>query len=424
MDKREGKQLLETISASQRARIRKRYPSITDLNLAAARRIPRFMYDFLDSGVGPEMGVARNRRAFESIEVIPRYGLDPADVRTEIELFGHRYAAPVGISPVGMDGLIWPGATMHLARAAQHYNIPYIAGALASAPIEQVAQAAPDVTWFQLYPIARDDYAINRDLIRRADTAGVKVLILTLDIPVKAKRDRDIKNGLSFPFRPRVGTVLDILSKPAWLRALASHGHIPTFANMIRYAGENAKGNDAIRFVQQQSGGGFTWETVAKLREAWPRALVVKGILHPGDAERAIAAGADGIMVSNHGARQFDAAPASIDMVSAIAEAVGDRATVMLDSGIRSGLDVYKALGRGAQAAFCGRAFLYGLGAMGGAGAGYVAELLIEELRTALGQSGTLTPQNTPYAALSGPANGGFPSFSKHIADNASMTNQ
>lgn len=366
------------------AKLRQRFPTLDVMETAARRAIPRFAYDFMAGGTGSDLGVARNRTALDRVELVPRYGVTaPVDLQTP--LFGTSYAAPFGIAPVGMDCLIWPGATRALARAAAKARVPYCVGTLAGETIEQVVALGGDCIWMQLYGVPGNDHAVTLDLMKRAAACGVKVLVATLDAPVRSKRPRDLINGLTVPFRLRAKTVLDVLSSPRWLMALARAGQ-PRCANMEPYA--EAAGKDVFDFVQEGLRGTFTWAEMARLRAAWPGALLVKGVMHPADAAEAIRLGCDGIVVSNHGGRQFDAAPAAIDVLPAIAEAVSGRAEVLFDSGIRSGLDLARVLACGARAGFGGRAFLIGLAAMGDEGAGYVCALLAEELRVAMGQAG------------------------------------
>ena len=371
------------------AKRRQRYPTLQYLEDAARRRVPRFAFDFVEAGTGDHWGVRRNRDALNGIEIVPRYGATEK-VSTDVELFGARYAAPIGIAPVGTDGLIWPGATLALARTAATARIPYIVGTLASASLETVASICPDSFWFQLYGLPARDHAVSFDLVARAAAAGAHALVATMDAPVRAKRPKDMRNGLVVPFRPKLRTIFDVASSPFWALQLLKAG-TPGFPNMEPYLGTQPTLAASAGFVQREIKGTFDWEDLQRLRDKWPRALVIKGLQHPADAERAVALGADGILVSNHGGRQSDAAPPAIDMLPAIVNAVGTKTTVLFDSGVRSGLDAARALSLGARAVFCGRAFLFGLGALGDSGSDYVAELLIEELQTAMAQHGVTT---------------------------------
>ncbi len=363
-----------------KARLRQRFPTIDDLRRRARWRVPRFAFDFVDGGANDEVCVARNIAAFRSIELLPHYCVDPKGLSTEVELFGRRYAAPIGIAPMGSPGLMWPGAEEYLARGAQQARIPYVLATPANASIEQIAALAPDVFWFQLYRFPYNDHAITFDLVRRADEAGAHVLVPTVDSAGKSKRPRDIRNGVAVPFPITPKTVLQVVSSPAWAVSLLRHG-MPRTENLVPYSAKATQVSTA-RTMQLRSGGSHTWEELERLRERWKRAFVVKGILHPEDAERAVALGADGIIVSNHGGRHFDGAPASVDVLPAIVAAVGTRATVMLDSGIRGGLDVVRALALGAKAGFTGRPFVYGLAALGPVGGAHVIDLFLDEIRT------------------------------------------
>ncbi|GGL79608.1 alpha-hydroxy acid oxidase [Wenxinia marina] len=376
------------------ARLRRSHPTLADLERSARRRIPRFAYDFIQGGAGDDSGAARNRRALADVQLVPRYGVEVGKVDTSVTLFGRRYAAPVGIGPVGMDGLMWPGATRLLAEAAQRHGLPYLCGTLATETIETVCALAPDVTWFQLYPMPAEDHRLSLDLAWRAWNAGAHVLAATLDVPVRTKRPRDLRNGFTMPFRLRPRFAAQAAMAWPWMMALAKAG-VPTFANIERYSGTE----DPAAFVGRNVGGGFSWEALARLRDAWPRAMMVKGVLHPADAERAVRLGIDGILVSNHGGRQFDAAPAAADVLPAIAAAVGDRATVMLDSGIASGVDVLRAMALGAQGALSGRAFLLAMAGIGDLGARHMAAALMEELETACAQCGLTSPEDAPSLA-------------------------
>lgn len=367
------------------------YPTLADLEPLARRRIPYFSFDFLQGGTGYELGCARNREAMRAVEIAPRYGLDSAKANTAASLFGRQYASPIVIAPIGMDGAIWPGATRHLAETARDVNIAYMPSTMATAPIEDVARIAPDNAWFQLYGFPADDHAVTFDLIRRADEAGAQVLAVTLDIPHPSRRVRDMRNGMLPRLRMTPEKIWAMVSRPSWLMAVRKEG-TPLLANMRPYCAPGSDRQALETFVRSgRAGGGLTWDVLKRIRDRWKKPLVVKGLIHPADALEAKALGAEGIVISNHGGRQFDPCPASIDVLPAIRAAVGDEMTLLLDSGITSGTDVLIALACGADGVLAGRAFMYGLAALGGDGARHVAWLLNEELRVGLAQSGANT---------------------------------
>jgi (S)-mandelate dehydrogenase len=368
--------------------LHRRFPTIGHLRRHARRHVPHFVFEYMDGGAGADVGIAHNWAALDAIELVPRYGVMPSLPPIEVELFGRKYAAPIGIAPMGGPALAWPGGDAALARAAQRAGVPYTLGTVGGITIEEAAKLAPDVLWFQLYRLARNDHALGLDLVRRAEAAGAHVLVLTIDVPVRTTRSREAAVGLGRgPFHPSLPMLIDMLRSPAWLTALMRHGR-PKFSNIKAYAGPNAGGDEVIRFTRRELGGAFIWEEIARFRDRWRRPLVLKGILHPQDAAKAVALGIEGIWVSNHGGRQIEALPPAIDVLPAIAAEVGNRATIIMDSGIRSGLDVIRAIALGANFTFAGKAFLWGLGALGEAGPGHVIDLVIEEARAALGQIG------------------------------------
>jgi L-lactate dehydrogenase (cytochrome) len=367
--------------------LHRNYPTIAYLRAAARRHVPHFAFEYGDTGAGADLGIAHNWAALDAVELIPRYGVMPTLPPTDVTIFGQTYAAPIGIAPMGGPSLVWPGADLLFAKAAQQARIPYTLGVAGGATIEEVAQAAPDVFWLQLYRFALNDHAIGFDLVRRAQIAGVKALVLTLDVPVRTTRSRETYAGLGGEFHPNARMLREMLVRPRWMLALLRNGY-PRFATLRNYAGKNASTNETIRFARKEMGGAFSWDEVARYRDAWKGPLVVKGILHPADALKAVALGCDGITVSNHGGRQIEALPPSIDCLPAVVDAVKGKAAVFMDSGVRSGVDVARALALGADAAFAGKAFLWGVGALGEEGPGHVIDLLMDELRSALGQIG------------------------------------
>jgi len=376
------------------AELYRHYPTVDYLRRAARRRLPHFAFEYSDGGSGKEdAGIKRNWAALDAVELVPRYGVMPSLPPCEVELFGRRYAAPIGVAPMGGPAIVWPGADKHLARAAQRARIPYTLGLAGGATIEEIAAIAPDVCWFQLYRAAKNDHAIGFDLVRRAAATECNALILTLDVPVRTTRAREVVVGLGGSgFHPGPAMLTQMVLSPRWAMALWQHG-IPRFETLRAYAGDNASINDVIAFARREMGGAFTWEEVAKYRDRWKKTLIVKGILHPQDAEKAVSLGVDGLFVSNHGGRQIEALPGPIDALPAIVKQVGNRATVMYDSGIRSGTDVVRAYALGAAAAFAGKAFLWGLGALGEEGPAHVIDILIEETKSAFGQLGAHRPE-------------------------------
>ncbi|HXL65048.1 MAG TPA: alpha-hydroxy acid oxidase [Xanthobacteraceae bacterium] len=376
---------------SQYAQLHRRFPSTQYLRDGARRRIPHFAFEYADGGAGNgDKGIKRNWAAFDAVELAPRYGVMPSLPPTSVELFGRRFSAPIGVAPMGGPSIVWPGADEYLARAAQRAGVPYMLSTVGGATIERIAEVAPDVFWFQLYRFAGNDHAIGLDLLRRAERAGCRTLVLTLDVPVRTTRPREAATGLAGSFRVDRKIVLQSALAPAWAMALWRNG-TPRFANVRAYAGEGISLSELVAFTRREMGGAFTWDEVAKYREWWKGNLIVKGVMHPADAEKAVSLGADGVIVSNHGGRQNDALPASIDVLPAIVREVGSRTTVMIDSGVRSGSDIVRACALGASACFAGKAFLWGLGALGADGPGHVIDLLIEETQAAMGQLGALS---------------------------------
>jgi (S)-mandelate dehydrogenase len=379
------------------------YPTTDYLRQRARRHIPHFAFEYSDGGSGKDdAGIRRNWAAFDAVELVPRYGVMPTLPACEVELFGRRYAGPIGVSPMGGPSIIWPGGDTHLARAAQRARIPYTLSTAGGATIEEIAAIAPDVFWFQLYRLANNDHAIGIDLVRRAAAAGCRALVLTLDVPVRTTRPREVATGIAGAFNINFAILSQIARAPGWAFALWKYG-VPRFANLRAYMKGNPSLNEVIAFARRELHGAFTWEEVQKYRDQWKGTMLVKGVLHPQDAEKAVSLGVDGLIVSNHGGRQIEALPAAIDTLPAIVRQVGERATVLMDSGVRSGSDVVRAYALGAAAAFAGKAFLWGLGALGTEGPRHVIDLLIDETQAALGQLGARTIEEVRSVAIRHP---------------------
>ena len=383
-------------------RLHKLFPTSAYLRARAPKNIPLFSFEYGDTGAGADVGVAQNWAAFDSIKIVPRYGGITTVPPIDVELFGSRYAAPIGIAPMGGPSLVWPGADLLMAKAAQRARIPYTLGVAGGATIEEVAKVAPDVFWLQLYRFYQDDHAIGFDLIKRATAAGVKALALTIDVPVRTTRSRESYAGLGREFKPNARMIYEMLVRPKWLWALVRHGY-PRFATIRPYVGNHASTNEVIDFARKNMGGVFSWEEVARYRDRWKGPMLIKGILHPADAEKAVSLGIEGIWVSNHGGRQIEALAPSIDVLPAIVSAVGKKATVVLDSGIRNGQDVMRALVLGARAAFAGKSFLWAVGALGDDGPAHLIDLYVDELRSSLGQIGARSLDEARLAVVRHP---------------------
>jgi (S)-mandelate dehydrogenase len=377
----------------------RRFPTTAWLRRYAPSKVPLFAFEFGDTGAGNDLGIAQNWAALDAVQVVPRYGVMPTLPPVDVKLFGRSYAAPIGVAPIGGASLVWPGADLLMAKAAQRACVPYTLSVAGGATIEQAAEAAPDVFWVQLYRFWHDDHKIGFDLVRRAQAVDAKVLLLTLDVPVRTTRSRETYAGLANEFRPTIRMLYEMMTRPRWLFALLRHGY-PRFATIGDYAPAGASTNEIIAFARARMGGSFSWEEVKRYRDAWKGPMAVKGILHPEDALKAAELGIDGIWVSNHGGRQIEALVPSIDVLPAIVSAIGKRATVLLDSGVRSGQDVMRALALGADAAFAGKSFLWAVAALGDDGPDYLINLYIDELRASLGQIGARSVAEAKEATI------------------------
>ncbi len=375
---------------ARRLALKRRYPTALDLRAAARRAGPNFAFEYMDGGAGADVGIRHNWSALDAVEMAPRYGNVVAPPPANTTLFGRPYAAPLGIAPVGGPGTAFPGAEKYFAQAAQAARVPYTMGVLSGIDLDHAAKIAPDVLWFQIYRFAKNDHRVGFDLVDRAAAAGVHVLVLTFDTPTRTVRSREVKSGIVTPFRLTMRLRLDAMQSPRWMRSLARNG-IPRFVTLNKYMHPGATLVEATEFMQRESGGAFTWDEIARYRDRWKGPLVLKGVLHPADAARAVALGLDGIQVSNHGGRQIEALPTSIDALPAIASEIGGRATIILDSGVRSGVDVARAIALGADAAFAGKAFLWSLGALGAEGPAHLIDVMKDEVSATLGQLGCLT---------------------------------
>ena len=354
--------------------------NIEDLRRMARRRLPRAIFDFFDGGAEDETTLRENRAAFERVRLLPKVLVDVAEVDTRTQILGAESQLPLAVAPTGGIGAGRPGADVCIARAAKAFGIPYTLATPATASIERVRAESDGRLWFQLYCVKNREF--REKLVARARDAGYEALLVTVDLPVSGKRERDPRNGFVTPFRPNWRNSHDIWRKPAWLLDIARSG-LPEMENM-RGCPWAAPTSDIVTAVGREMDASLDWEAVKRLRELWPGKLLLKGVERTDDAERAAIVGCDGVVVSNHGGRQLDGAAPTLEALPAIARAVGGRLTVLLDGGVRRGVDILKARALGAQAVLVGRATLFGAMAGGEAGAKRALEILQDELVRAM----------------------------------------
>jgi len=360
--------------------------SIEALRQIARRMLPRAVFDFYDGGAEDEATLRANRAAFGRHAILPRYLVDVSQIDTAVDLLGKPAALPLAVAPTGAIGYGWPFGDVAIARAAGAAGVPYALPTSSTSSIERVAREAPQTRlWFQSYMLRKRDFTMG--LIKRAHDAGYEALIITIDMPTGGKRERDLRNDFGLPFRFTPRNVLDFASRPGWVARLARAG-MPVLENMLGFVPDTLDSSTIASSVGKNYDPAFNWDDLARIREAWPRRMLVKGVLHPEDAGRVAALGCDGLVVSNHGGRQLDGAPATLDALPAIAREVGGRLDVILDGGVRRGTDVVKALALGATAVMAGRPLLYGVSAGGEEGAARALFLFRDELLRAMRLSG------------------------------------
>lgn len=371
--------------------LKRKSACVADLKKRTRRNIPGFAFDYLEAGCNQEVALRANRSALDAIQLRADY-LAPYQVPDlSTELFGKTYNAPFGIAPLGLTGVIWPDASLMHARAAKKTNIPFVLSTLSTSSIEDAAACAEDNFWFQLYP--PQDKVMRSDLLKRAGAVGCQNLVVTIDVAAPGQRPRDIRNGLSIPPKISAKNILQSAMRPFWGMATLQAG-LPQFASITPYMKNISNMGDVANFVRNTLKDVVDEDLLKLIRDAWQGQLIVKGINHVDDALRAVAAGADGIIVSNHGGRQLDAAQSPINTLHEIRKAVPANITVMADSGVESGVDIARFLAEGADAVFAGRAFLYGVGAHGEAGAEHTVDILRDELMQVMAQLHCRRPEN------------------------------
>ena len=360
--------------------------SIEDLRLAAQRRLPRALYDFFDGGAEDEVTLRANRQAFQDLRFRPQVLRNVSVIDTQREVFGRSIAMPMATAPTGALGYGYPGADVAIAKAAVAAGIPYILSSTATASMERIAKAVQGRLWFQPYTLKDKDFFFG--LIRRALAADYEALVITVDLPVGGNRERDRRNHFSVPFKFTGHNLWDFASKPAWWSRIARHG-MPVMENLLGLAAHQTSASALASSVGRNHDTGFDWAALQQVRDLWPRPLVLKGILHPADAERACAMGCDALVVSNHGGRQLDGAVASLHALPDVLRAVRGRIPVWVDGGVRRGQDVVKALALGAHGVLVGRAMVFGATAAGEAGAQRALSILKDELIRTMSLCGT-----------------------------------
>ncbi|QEX20368.1 alpha-hydroxy-acid oxidizing enzyme [Hypericibacter adhaerens] len=361
--------------------------SIADLKRMARRRLPRMAFDYVEGGCDDEVALADSEAAFRSCRLMPRYLVDISRKDLTASAAGQSFSLPIGIAPTGNAGMFRHDADRLLAAEARVANVPFILSGASNASIEEAMAVAPEHCWFQLY--GTRDPRLAEDMVRRALGLGVKVLVVTVDVPVTSNRERNRRSGFSHPLKVTPAMIFQAATHPRWTLDYFGHGGLPYMGNFRPYASEGASpAQVADLFVEQFPPLTLTWAFLDRVRQLWPRKLLVKGILHPDDATRAVAAGADGVIVSNHGGRQLDRAIAPLLALPAVHAAVGQKAEIMLDGGIRRGSDIVIARCLGARYVFQGRPTLYGVAAAGRAGIRKALEIFAQELGTILAQIG------------------------------------
>ncbi len=359
------------------------YPSIDDLIKKAKSKIPKFAFEYLDGGCNEDVNLTKNTKDLREVELKPYYLRHHTDANLDTSLFGHTYDAPFGISPIGLQGLIWPNAPEILAKAAFKHNIPFILSTVSTSSIERIGSLTEGKAWFQLYHPAENE--IRDKVIDRVQEAGYPVLVILSDVPTFGYRPRDIRNGLAMPPRMTFKNMLQIMGRPEWALKTLYHGQ-PSFATMKPYMPKGLNMQQLGQFMNQTFSGRLNEQKISAIRDKWKGKLVIKGIASEEDTEMAIKLGLDGIILSNHGGRQLDPGQSTIKTLAPIVEKYKGQIKIMMDSGLRSGPDIARTIASGAEFAFMGRSFMYAVAALGEEGGDHLISSLKIQLKQVMDQ--------------------------------------
>ena len=353
------------------------YPSVADLRNRAKSKIPKFAFEYLDGGCYDDVNLKKNTERIRDIELKPKYLVDYKAPSLKTELFGHIYDAPFGISPIGLQGLMWPKSPEILAKAAFDHNIPFVLSTVTTASIERISEITEGKAWFQLYHPAEE--SVTKDILKRAEVAECPVLVILADVPSFGYRPRDIRNGLSMPPKMTLKNIINALKRPHWSLQTIIHGQ-PSFEILKPYMPKKLNLGQLAKFMDDTFSGRLNEEKIKKIRDLWKGKLVLKGAESVQDIEMACQLGLDGVIVSNHGGRQVDVGQATIDSINTIAPLYKDKITLMMDSGIRGGADVARVMSTGIDFSFMGRTFMYGVSALGKKGGNHTISMLKTQL--------------------------------------------
>ena len=357
--------------------INHKYPSVADLRERSRSKIPKFAFEYLDGGCNDDVNLKKNTQRIRDIELKPKYLVDYDKPSLKVELFGHIYDAPFGISPIGLQGLMWPKSPEILAKAAFDHNVPFVLSTVTTASIERIAEITEGKAWFQLYHPAEE--SVTKDILKRAEVAECPVLVILADVPSFGYRPRDIRNGLSMPPKMTLTNIVNAIKRPHWLFQTIINGQ-PSFETLKPYMPKKLNLSQLAKFMDATFSGRLNEEKIKKIRDLWKGKLVLKGAESIEDVEMACQLGLEGVIVSNHGGRQVDVGQATIDSIKTIAPLYKDKITLMMDSGIRGGADVARVMSTGVDFSFMGRTFMYGVSALGKKGGYHTISMLKTQL--------------------------------------------